>query len=79
MGTSTTLRSSPTLINLPLLDLICYSFFMIINAEVTVLGRVVRVEKTQAKRSKHPIKIHVTENGTQRCVGTSASLKENWT
>jgi hypothetical protein len=42
-GTSMTLRSSPSLIYLPLLDLIRCGYFRIINAEVTILGRVLRV------------------------------------
>jgi hypothetical protein len=50
-GTGRTLRLSPSLIYLPLLDLIRCGFFRIINAEVTVLGRVVRVYKHKQKEA----------------------------
>jgi hypothetical protein len=65
-GTGTTLRSSPSLINLPLLDLIRCSFFRIINAEVTVLGSVLRVRRDGAlgeeDKSQSPNAVDETRN-----------------
>jgi hypothetical protein len=44
-GTGTTLRSSPSLIYLPLLDLKLGGNIRIINAVITVLGRELRASK----------------------------------